>query len=217
MVAELATGAFGCLETLDFGTLGLGTLGSFFLGEALGGLLTSAPVSANKASASLLSLAFLEGVEADGGPCTGTPASLDLLQCRLMWRFKLNFVVKALVQDSQLNMQRPGSTGSLFLGLPSFVKLESELSLASLLTFFRENEVIFLSLHGSTVADAGGREDVVTSCCCCDPSTTWSVTMPSSALKPSKNLTALSSSPPSRTSKMSGISLSCICADSWNS
>ena len=32
------------------------------------------------AIASLLSLAFLDGILADGGPCIGTPASFDLLQ-----------------------------------------------------------------------------------------------------------------------------------------
>ena len=41
---------------------------------------------------------FLVGELAEGGPCTGIPASLDFMQCMLMWRFRLNFVVKALPQ-----------------------------------------------------------------------------------------------------------------------
>jgi len=67
----------------------------FFVAE---GVTNSIPAAA---IASLLSLAFRDGMLADGGPWMGTPASFDLLQCRLIWRFKLNFVVNALRQFHQ--------------------------------------------------------------------------------------------------------------------
>ena len=47
---------------------------------------------------------FLAGAEADGGPWTGTPFSLDLWQCMLMCLFRLNLVVKLFPQESQLWM-----------------------------------------------------------------------------------------------------------------
>jgi hypothetical protein len=75
-----------------------------------------------------------------------------------MCRFKLNLVVKALAQDSQEKMQRIGSTGSRFRGLPSFVNIESEVPELSL-DFFRtelDEEKFPMRLGCATVAIKGG-------------------------------------------------------------
>ena len=56
--------------------------GDFFFGDfGLDDVAVVGDASPDAISASLL---FLDGIDADGGPWTGTPASLDLLQWRLM-------------------------------------------------------------------------------------------------------------------------------------
>ena len=75
-------------------------LGCFLIDSLSEVTVTAAALTA--AAASLLSLVFLDGWLAEGGPWRGTPISLDLTQCMLMCLFKLNFVVKLFPQESQL-------------------------------------------------------------------------------------------------------------------
>ena len=91
--------AAGVTDTITF--FATAFLATVDVGFPVGLQLSFDEAAAAVATASFRSLLFLDGWLAEGGPCSGTPNSLDLMQCMLMCLFKLNLVVKALLQLSQ--------------------------------------------------------------------------------------------------------------------